>query len=50
VDGIVTVAGTVTKLETATVTIAVLGIDAIAEIGTLFGTFDQLTMTPLGLE
>jgi hypothetical protein len=48
--GIVIVAGAVTKLERATVIIAVLGIEAIALIGTLFGTLVHATITADGDE
>jgi hypothetical protein len=39
-----------THSEAAIVTTAVLGTETITLIGTLFGTFDQLTMTAEGDE
>jgi hypothetical protein len=51
VEGIVTADGvTVIKLETGTAIIAVEGMEAMAEMGTLFGTLVQATITADGLD
>jgi len=52
VDGIVTVAGTVTVTndDSAIVTTAVDGTDAITLVGTESGTFDHSTIATLGDE
>lgn len=49
-EGTTTVAGTATKLETATVTTAELGTLAITDVGTDSGIFDQETIATEGLE